>query len=319
MGHFTEALEFIQQAEKEPGEEKLERLNIKALEAAIIARRTGYSTVAGIVRELSRSYLELGRRKDYAYSILSAIEYEMAIRKPPDFFRVIKEASEVLDEVGELPGQEYIHNLTAAYYFNRGDVALGAENYAAAANLYKKMGLYSAILWNTWYWTMLYENGGLYDDAIRVALDGLEAAAMAEAPYPESGVYATLARCYLRTNKVDDARRALGRMNELYEKHSKDASAALQGLVARAQALEMELEGRGEEADRRYATAIDLLKRFGMSIHEAEARREYGELLLKQKRWEEAKSQLEAAIVLYEGIENTHGAESARNALKATR
>ena len=315
MGHFSDALEVVRQADREPGEETLERLYLKDIEQTIIARRSGYSSTTETVREISRAYLKLGRRKDYAYSILAVAEHEMMTELPPDFFQVVKEASGIFEETGELAGQKFVHEMVAEYHFIKGDVALSADNYSKGANLCKKLGLYGNMLWVTWYWAMLYENAGLYDDAIRVALEGLEAAAIAEAPYPESGIYATLARSYLRINRVDDAKKALVRMNELYEAHSKDASAGLQGLVERARAFNLAFEGRWEDSDRAYKTSIDLLKLFGMWIHEAEARREYGESLLGQKRLEEAKTQLEASLNLFTSVENVPGVEKIRSAL----
>jgi len=315
IGHFSEALEIVRQADAEPGEETLERLYLKDIEEAIIARRSGYSATTEAVREISRAFLKLGRRKDYAYAILTVAEHEMMTKLPPDFFQVVKEASDIFEESGDLAGQQFVHAMIAEYYFTKGDVALSAENYSEAVNLNKKLGLYDGILWATWYWAMLYENAGLYNDAIRVALDGLGSATIAEAPYPESGIYATLARCYLRINSCDEANKALRRMNELYEAHSKDASAGLQGMVERARAFNLAFEGRKEDADRAYANSIDLLKRFGMWIHEAEAHREYGELLLEQKRLKEARSQFEASLILFASVENVPGAERVRNSL----
>jgi class 3 adenylate cyclase/tetratricopeptide (TPR) repeat protein/ABC-type transporter Mla MlaB component len=315
MGHFSEALEAVRKADKEPGEEVLERLYLKDIEQTITARRSGYSTTTETAREISRAYLKLGRRKDYAYSILAVAEHGMMTKLPPDFFQVVKEASGIFEESGELAGQKFVHEMVAEYYFTKGDVALSADNYLKAASLCKRLGLYGNILWVTWYLAMLYENAGLYDDTIRVALDGLEAAAIAEAPYPESGIYATLARSYLRINRVDDAKKALVRMNELYEAHSKDASAGLQGLVERARALNLSFEGRREDADKAYENSIVLLKRFGMWVHEAEARREYGELLLEQRRSEEAKNQFDASLNLFASVDNAPGMEKIRNAL----
>jgi tetratricopeptide (TPR) repeat protein len=317
LGHFTEALEVVERAKGEPGEEKLHRLHLRAIEATIISRRMGYSSTVGIFRELSQEYLEMGLKKDYANSVLAALDHEMAGGPPPNFFEVVHKASEIFDELKDPLGEAKVSGLIALYYFIKGEAALGSENYARAVKVEKKLGSYGGIMWDTLYWGMLFENAGMYEDAIRVSLEGLDAAAMAEAPYPETGLHATLVRCYLRTGRVDDSRLALGRMNELYEKHSKDASVGLHGLVERSRALTLEFEGRVKDADLGYARAIDLLIRFGLLTHESEARREYGGLLVKQKRWEEAKGQLEETIRLYEKVGNASGVKFSRKVLEA--
>jgi tetratricopeptide (TPR) repeat protein len=136
----------------------------------------------------------------------------------------------------------------------------------------------------------------------------LNAAQLAEAPYAETGAYSVLVRVYLRLNKFDEAENAFIKVNELYDKHSKDASLGLQGLVERARAFRMATQGFWKEADQDYSKSIELLHKGPLSaVHETETRLEYAEWLLKQKRKTEARTQLEAAAVIYEAVGNRSG------------
>jgi pentatricopeptide repeat protein len=163
------------------------------------------------------------------------------------------------------------------------------------------------------YWALTYEAANRNEDALNAAASALETATKVESPYPVTTVYSILTRCYLRKNMPEDAEKAFAKMDELYEKHSKDASLGIQGIVARTQGFRSAWAGKWMEADLAYATAIDLFARF-MKIHEVEARRDYGEWLTKQGRWGEARKQLEKAIDIYKKLGNEAGVE-ATNAL----
>lgn len=304
MGHFTEALECVKRSEAEPGEEQLERLQLKEVRAIVRGRRGDHKASESEMVEVGRVYLSLGRRNEYA-----RVLYEIGGE------RELSEALALFEELGDMRGQQEAFSTLAFRHFSCGEDEKASENYEKAVSIAKKLGMFDALIWSQMYWAFTFEAAGRYDEALKQSLNALETAALSETPYPETGVNSTLVRCYLRENHLGEAEAAFERMNELYEKHGKDASLGIQGIVARTRGFRSASRGEWKEADEAYAASIELFSRFAKIWH-AETLREYAECLLQQGRKENARQQLKAALALYNGLGNRAGADRTLELLK---
>lgn len=308
MGHLTEAMKCVRRAKDEPGEETVERLGLRTIEALFVGYKGDQRASLGILREVGRSYLKLGMKTEYADCLLEMGSMYLSIQDVQSAMEVTKEAEAIYSESEAGGSCYYVYQRLASIYFTIGDYVESSKNYGKAVELCSKHGLFESVIWNEAYWGQVSDAAGKYDEALKHLIKALNAAQLAEAPYAETGAYSVLVRVYLRLNKFDEAENAFLKVNELYDKHSKDASLGLQGLVERARAFRMATQGFWKEADQDYSKSIELLHKGPLSaVHETETRLEYAEWLLKQKRKAEARPQLEAAAVIYEAVGNRSG------------
>jgi class 3 adenylate cyclase/tetratricopeptide (TPR) repeat protein len=309
MGHFSEALECIQMGEAEPGGEKIERLRFKEEKALVLSRRGENEAAEVIWQEVGRGYREMGGKREYALSLYYLQE---------DAILSLHSALKIFEEIGDLELAEKIYFELGFRYFNGGEVKRSSEYYSKASELARKIGNFDSLIWAQMYWSFALDAAGEFEEELQLSLKALATAALSETPYPETGVNCNLVRCYMRKNEPQEAERAFIKMNELYEKHSKDASLGIQGFVARARGFYFASLGQWSEADQAYAASIDLFSRF-MEIHEAETRREYAEWLIKQNKKKEALGQLVVALSKYEKLENESGIEKTNEMMERSR
>jgi tetratricopeptide (TPR) repeat protein len=317
MGHLTEAMQCVTRAGDEPGEEPVERLGLRRIEAIVVGYKGDQRASLDILREVGQGYLELGMLGEYADCLLEMGAMYLSMGDVQSAVKVTKEAQAIYSgpDTGGLCF--YVYQRLASIYFTIGDYEESSKNYGKAVELCSKFGLFESLIWNEAYWGQLNDAAGKHEEALEHLKKALKAAELAEAPYAETGTYSVLVRIYLRLNRAEEAERAFIRMNELYDKHSKDASLGLQGLVARARAFRMAAQGSWKEADQDYSKSIELLHKGPLSVvHETETRLEYAEWLLKQNRNDEAKDQLKAATTIYETLGNHLGVGKVQQILK---
>jgi predicted ATPase len=317
MGHLTEAIQCVARANDEPGEEPVERLSLRRIEALFVGYKGDQQVSLEILRVVGRGYLQLGMREEYADCLLQMGSMYLSIGDVQSAVEVTKEAEAIYGEP-ETGGMSYhVYQRLASIYFATGDYVESSKNYGKAVELCSKFGLFDAVIWNETYWGQLNDAAGKYEEALEHLLKALKAAELSEAPYAETGTYSVLVRIYLKLNRLEDGERAFIKMNELYDKHSKDASLGLQGLVARTRAFRLATQGLWKEAGQNYSKSIELLHRGPLGVvHETETRLEYVEWLLKQNRIDEAKDQLKAVAEVYQKVGNNLGAERVQKIMK---
>ena len=115
----------------------------------------------------------------------------------------------------------------------------------------------------------------------------------------------------VRTGRADLAREALGRLSVMTAIEGSDWA---KGLEARSRAL----VSKGQEAEQRYAEAVERLGRTPLRPELARAHLLYGEWLRRENRRLDARHQLHAAYHLLDAIGADAFAERARRELLAT-
>jgi len=315
MGHLSDAVQCVTRANEETADEPVERLSLKKIEALFLGYKGHQQTSLEILQNVANGFLQLSMPEEYADCLLQMGGMYLSIGDIPNAMKAAKEAEAIYEHTS---GGLYYHvyQRLASIYFTTGDYTEASKNYGKAVEICSKFGLFDALIWNETYWGQLNDAAGKYEEALEHLLKALKAAELSEAPYAETGTYSVLVRIYLRLGQPEAAEQALNKMNELFEKHSKDASLGLQGLVERARAFRMATLNAWNEADEKYPKAIELLHKGPLGItHETETRLEYGQLLLQQNRKDEAKNQLRVAIANYQKVRNGSGAEKAQEIL----
>jgi class 3 adenylate cyclase/tetratricopeptide (TPR) repeat protein len=316
-GHFSEALNWVNRAKSEPGDIPLVRLRLQNLEAGIVGYRGEIESAIEIKTQLADSFLKMGEMKDYADELVELSEYQVTSQNLKGAFDLIERASSVYKEINDVEGDLFCANSMGELYFCTGDVERGNYEYERANELAGKLGRFRTSAWIQLYWGLLCESSGQYEDALERTLDGMEACRLIDfSPYTETALLANQVRGFLRANRMADADAAYTRMNDIFEKHSKDASLTLRAAVFRSRGFYFGTYKSWKQADDAYLESINLIHRGPVGpIHEAETRREYAGLLSEQGRIEDASRELNAAIGLYEKLGNNLGITKSKEAL----
>ena len=310
LGRFTQSLEYCESAESEgTGTENIpERLRIGRTKAAIVGYRGDPAAALAELERVVRGFREVGDKRETAETLLALREFQLTLSDVAGATRSAEEARSVFRELGDLEGEmRSSHSLASASLF-RGDIEGAAKNYARAAELGEKLGLYGSLNWIYLYWGLAHESAEEYDTALNLSLKALDSARLSETPYAETAVWTSLTRLYTRTNKDAEAQNADSTMDRLFNEYSRDASLTLQATVKRSRGFYRATHGEPELADLEYLSSIELLQTGPLGpYHESETRTEYAELLLAQGRRAEADAQLGKALGIYEKFGNGPG------------
>lgn len=322
LGRFTEALDYCKREElhdSQDPEVRMERLNIRATQA-IIAGYRGEPQSA--LRELERVAQEiklLGGKESYASILLSIKEFRQTLFDLENALKSCEEAKSIFSELGDMKSEMQASHGMAGIFSFRGDAPRADANYSRAAELGNKLGLYGSLVWIYLYWGLFDESIGQHEKAIIHAQRALDASRLSGSPYSSTAVWASLTRCYLRANRLDEAKYAFSQMVKLFESEGRDASLTLSSAVKRSMGFYHFALGENNLADSEYSSSIDLLKDATLGpYHEVETRVEYAASLLAQNREIEAKLQLTSALEIYIKLGNDFGVAKVKRMLNGT-
>jgi DNA-binding CsgD family transcriptional regulator len=190
----------------------------------------------------------------------------------------------------------------------QGDHAQAVDVFSATVADSMARGEGFAVQLATWATAVLHNGLGHYAEALTAAQRATEEA------YQPLGIQLALPELIesaVRAGRAEIARAALERLSAMTVIPSSDWA---KGLEARSQAL----LSQGEEAEHRYAEAIERLGRTRLRPDLARARLLYGEWLRRENRRGEARRELRAAYEMFVVIGAEAFAERARTELVAT-
>ena len=257
---------------------------------------------------LSTRHLELARALGALAPLSIALNGRGSVATHCGDFETATSLAAEKDVVNEVTGIRLATTCDLLLAGYRGRPAEAVPLFTATTEDSTARGEGLAVQMANWSAAVLHNGLGRYAEALAVAEPATEET---YSPLSTQLVLPELIEAAVRTGRADLAREALERLSAMTAIEGSDWA---KGLEARSRALVSE----GQEAEQRYAEAVQRLGRTQLRPERARAHLLYGEWLRRENRRLDARHELRAAYHLFTAIGADAFAERARSELLAT-